>query len=130
MAYTGDIPHKAKIGPEFAVRLKRLAPQQKIRAIVMLYTKGVSELPGQRQSHAERQKAIEEIRKSVEPALADIDDILKRFGGRRLANSPDALGSTPVESTVAGITALAASKHVRAILEDQAITLIPGPKRP
>lgn len=130
MTYTGDIPQKAKIGPEFAVRLKRLAPQQKIRAIVMLYTKGVSELPGQRQSHVERQKAIEEIRKSVAPVLADIDDILERFDGRRLANSPDALGSIPVESTAAGIAALAASKHVKAILEDQAITLISGSKRP
>ena len=130
MTYASDVPQKAKISPEFAARLDQLGPKQKARAIVMLRTKGAGELSGQRQSHVKRQKTIEEIRKSAEPAIADIDDILKHFGGRRLGNSPDALGSIPVESTAAGIAALAASKHVKAILEDQAITLISGSKRP
>jgi hypothetical protein len=68
---------------------------------------------------------IDDNRKSAEAALPDIDGILKRFNGKRLATSPDALGCIPVETTAAGITALAASERVKAILEDQPISLIP-----
>ena len=52
-----------------------------------------------------------------------MDDILGRFDGQRFADEPDALGSIPVEATVAGIEALASSDWVKAIIEDQPIQL-------
>ena len=66
---------------------------------------------------------MEASRKSAERALTDIDAILKRHDGRRLARRPNALGSVPVETTAAGIKALASSRWVQAILEDQPISL-------
>ena len=67
---------------------------------------------GQRQSRAERKAAIEAVRTSAEQALGDIDHTLQRFGGARLAARPDALGSIPIETTVAGIQALVGSERV------------------
>ena len=55
--------------------------------------------------------------------IAGISGVLELHGGRCLADAPDALGAVPVETTVAGIKALAASKHVKAILEDQPVSL-------
>jgi len=126
MTHRKDDPQKAKISPEFSARLARLGPRQKIRAIVMLRTDIAGEASTRRQSRAERQAVIEAIRKSAEPALVDIDGILERFDGKRLATNVDALGCIPVETTAAGITALAASDHVKAILEDQPISLLAG----
>jgi hypothetical protein len=110
-----------KLSPEFTARLNNLGPQQKVRAIVLLRAEGTEKSTGQRQSRAERRAAVEAMRKSAEQALGDIDDILRRFGGQRQAERPDALGSIPVETTAAGIRALATSERVRAVMEDQAI---------
>ncbi|MBI3988994.1 MAG: hypothetical protein HY347_05195 [candidate division NC10 bacterium] len=128
MTRGNEDPRKDKISPAFKARLDRLGPRQKVRVIVMLRTKDAGKAPGRRRSREDRQAAIEVIRKSAEQALIDIDKILERFDGRRLATSPDALGSIPVETTAAGITALATSEHVKAILEDQPISLLPRPK--
>lgn len=116
-----DRPDANKLSPEFAARLNNLEPQQKVRAIVLLRAEGTGKLTGQRQSRAERRAAVEAMRKSAEQALNDIDDILGRFGGQRQAERPDALGSISVETTVAGIHALATSEWVKAVMEDQAI---------
>ncbi len=113
-----------KISPQFAARLDRLGPQQKVRAIVLLGVQNTEQGSTKRQSLTERQAAIEATRRSAGQALGDIDDILARFGGQRLAEMPDALGSLPVETTAAGISALAASEKVKAILEDQGIFLL------
>jgi hypothetical protein len=80
--------------------------------------------PAYARTRGNRQATIKAMRKSGEQALPDIDRILARFDGKRLAAKPDALGSIPVETTAAGVIALAASEHVKAILEDQAISLI------
>jgi hypothetical protein len=45
----------------------------------------------------------------------------------RKATIKNALGSIPVETTARGIAALAASEHVKAILEDQPISLLAKP---
>lgn len=124
MTCTNEDFQKDKISPGFKARLERLVPQQKVRVIVLLRTNEAGKAHRRRQSREERQTAIEAIRKSAERALMDIDSILKRFGGQRLATTPDALGSIPVKTTAAGIATLAASEHVKAILEDQAITRV------
>jgi hypothetical protein len=94
-----------------------------VRAIVLLRSEDARTLMGKRQSPVERKATTERIRQSAEAALPTIAHILERFGGRRLADQANALGSIPVETTSAGIRELAASEHVQAILEDQPISL-------
>jgi len=114
-----------KISPEFATRLEHLGPRDEVRAIVLVRTAGLAGPPKTAQSREERKAMVEATRLKAEQALDDIDGILARFKGQRLADHPDALGSLPVETTAAGIQALASSRWVKAILEDQAIHLIP-----
>jgi pimeloyl-ACP methyl ester carboxylesterase len=129
MAHNDDF-HQAKIGAEFAARLARRKPQQKVRAIVLLGTDVAGETPARRQSRAEQQTLIEARRKSAEPALIEIDKTLARHDGKRLATSISTLGTVPLETTAAGIKALATSQYVKAILEDQAISLLAKPSQP
>lgn len=112
-----------KISAEFAARLDRLGPREKVQAIVLLRTGEIDDSSGRRQSRAERAATVEAMRRSAEQALAKVDGILERYDGQRLAESPDALASVPVEVTAAGIKALASSKWVEAVLEDQGIHL-------
>ncbi|MGD9049423.1 MAG: hypothetical protein PVF77_15305 [Anaerolineae bacterium] len=114
---------KPKISPGFSARLKRLRPGQKVQAIVLLHAGDASQAAAKRQSPAEREAAIEAMRSSARQVLADLDDVLERFDGQRFADEPDALGSIPIETTVAGIETLASCDWVRAIIEDQPIQL-------
>jgi hypothetical protein len=113
-----------KISREFASRLDRLEGDEPVRAVVLLRTKGAAEPSGRRQSPKERAAAVEAVRASAERALEDVDKVLARFDGKRLAKRPDALGSVPVETTAEGIRALASSRRVQAILEDQPLRRI------
>lgn len=113
-----------KISREFAARLARLEPGEKVRAVVLLHTKGAAGAPGKRQSPEERAAAVEAVRKSAERALNDVDELLAQFDGKRLAKKPDALGSIPVETTAEGIRALTSSRRVKAVLEDQPLRRI------
>lgn len=110
-----------KISSEFAARLDLLGPKETVRAVVLLCAENAEKPTARRQSRTERQAAVRAMRTSAGQALGDIDEVLERFGGHRLAESPDALGSIPVETTAAGINALAASEWVKAVLEDQTI---------
>jgi hypothetical protein len=114
---------QGKISPGFASRLDRLGPRQRVQAILLLRT-DVEDRSGKRQRGDERKATIEATRRSADRALRNVDDILSRFDGQRLADRPDVLGSIPVEATPAGIKALASSKWVTAVLEDQEIHLI------
>ena len=112
---------KKKISSQFSARLARLGPGDKVHAFVLLRAGGTGSRSGKRQTRAEREAAVKASRKSAEQALPDIDKILKKHDGRRLARRPNALGSMPVETTAAGIKALARSRWVQAVLEDQPI---------
>ena len=90
----------------------------------MLAAKGLEKPGTRRDKRHHRQKMIESIRNSAQPALTDIDQILKRFHGKRLAGEPDALGCIPIETTAAGISALAESDYIKTILEDQPVSLL------
>lgn len=114
---------KKKISSEFSARLARLGPGDKVHAFLLLRTGSTTNQSSKRQNRAERDAAVKAARKSAERALTDIDKILERHEGRRLARRPNALGSMPVETTAAGIKALASSRWVQAILEDQPIRL-------
>lgn len=128
MARGNDDSGDNKISTTFRARLNRMSRQQKVRAIVVLRLADTEVTPGRRQSPSERQAVIEAMRHSAEPALAEIDRVLSHFGGKRLAPSVNALGSVPVEATPDGITALASLDSVKAILEDQPISLLSGPR--
>lgn len=114
---------KPKISPGFSTRLKRLGPREKVHAIVLLRAGDPDQAAAKRQSPAEREAAVEAMRSSAREALAELDDILDRFDGQRFADEPDALGSIPIETTVAGIETLASFDWVKAIIEDQPVQL-------
>ena len=55
-----------------------------------------------------------------------LNHILAEFDSQRLARQVDALGSITVEATSKALNALAASEHVKAIIEDQPVKLLAG----
>lgn len=114
----------AKISPNFRARLSRLEPTQKVHAIVLLRSPR-GEAGNRQEARANRKAILERVREAAAAALPDIDAILERFDGKRLAESADALGSILVETTPDGVEALAASDHVKTILEDQIISSLP-----
>lgn len=128
MARGKEDPGDNKISPAFRARLNRMNQQQKVRAIIVVRLGDTEVTPGRRQSPSQRQAVIEAMHKSAEPALAEIDRVLRQFGGKRLASSVNALGAVPVETTPEGITALATLDSVKTILEDQPISLLSGPR--
>lgn len=123
MAHT-DKQAESKISPEFLARLGSLGGRQKVRAIVLLRAAGAKRGSARRQTAAERREAIAAVRRSAADVLPEIDRLLERFDGKRLAADVDALGSIPVETTAEGVSALAALDQVKVIVEDQPISLI------
>jgi len=114
----------SNISREFGERLLGLKPHQTVRTVLMLDTRR-DDIEGKRPpARGSRSATIEAIRKAAAPALSDIDRILEEYGGRRLAPEVDALGSIPVETTAAGIRALAERPYVKAVLEDQPVSLL------
>jgi hypothetical protein len=119
-----DAAPEAKIGPEFRARLEQLRPDQKVRAVLLLSPPQADGAGGRRQSRAGRKAALQSLRDAAERRFEDLDAILARHDGRRLQAHASAIGTVPVETTAAGIRALARSDHVRAIFEDQSISLL------
>jgi hypothetical protein len=114
--------HSDKISREFQTRLDNLKPEQTIRAILLSQVD--TDRQEKRLTRTERQEKATAIRAAAEKTLPEIDTILDKHEGKRLADKPNALGAIPVETTRAGLAALADSLHVRAILEDQRISLL------
>lgn len=115
---------KPKISPEFARRLGRLAPGALVRAVVLL---GMGPLPtaaSGRPSKQQRKALGEAIRTAAAPALAEVDHLLELSGGRLLKSGPDVFGSIPVAAPASVLLDLADSEHVRAILENQPVSLL------
>ncbi len=114
-----------KISPEFAARLERRKPDEMVRAVLMLDTQPPVVGAGRRELRARRSELTEAARRSVQAALEDINKILDQYDGHCLENTNlGALGGIAVETTPAGIKALAERPKVRAIVEDQSISLI------
>lgn len=108
------------ISREFATRLDHLDAKKKVRAVVMLRV-GNGAGHAKRPTRSERATLIRNTRKTASAALPSIDRILKRHHGKRLSEDVGPLGNIVVEATADGIRALAASEHVKAVLEDQSI---------
>lgn len=116
--------NKNKISPEFAERLGRLTPQDKIRVIVLLRSPATKDAATKRPSQIERQSTTNSVRQASNEALNSIAKIIEDFNGHKLAEQADLLGSIPIEISVAGIKALTESDAVKSILEDQTIRLL------
>jgi hypothetical protein len=74
-----------KLSPEFASRLDRLEPRAKVQAIVLLRTAEIDGSSGRRQNRTERAATVEAMHYAAEQALANVDGILERHHGQRLA---------------------------------------------
>ena len=114
----------AKISPELDRRLRSLRPADRVRALLLLAIPGPGRKAGIRTTTAEREAVAREIADAADRGVPEIDRILRDHGGRRLADRVNALGSLPVETTPAGLRALAASARVKAIFEDQPISTV------
>jgi hypothetical protein len=110
-----------KISPEFEQRLAAREPNGTVQAVLLIAMPALEASSSRRERVARRQDVRETLRAAAALALPEIDRVLARFGGRRLAESVDALGSLPVETTPAGIRALADAEGVKAILENQMV---------
>ncbi len=117
----------SKISPHFATRLNSLSAEERVHAVLLLKIVFDGSRRGERRSAAERRALAGTVRSVADSALSAIDEILDRHDGERLAERANALGSLPVETTSSGILALAESGYVKAILEDQDISLLPSP---
>ena len=115
---------RVKISPELDRRLSALPTNGKIHAIVLLDATAGLGVAKRRPTRAQRGKTLQLLQANTEQLLPEIDSILANFSGHRLADQPNALGSLPVEATEAGIRALAASDRVKAIVEDQQVSLL------
>ncbi|MFI5459380.1 MAG: hypothetical protein ACHRXM_28480 [Isosphaerales bacterium] len=120
---------KPKISPEFARRLARLAPDAMARAIVLLDTGPAPAAAPGRPSKAARKTIAQSIQAAATAAVAEVDRLLEHSGGRRLAPGPDLFGSIRVEAPASAVLVLAGSEHVRALLEDQPLSLMRDPDR-
>ncbi len=110
-----------KISPEFEQRLAAREPSSTVQAVVLIASSIVEDSPSRLERVAKRREMREAVHAAAAMALPEIDQVLARFGGRRLADAVDAFGGLPVETTPAGIRALANTEGVRAILENQAV---------
>lgn len=111
------------ISREFAERLRRYRRDRPVR-VAVVFELATRRAEGQ---GAARRRARADIARETKLAanagLEEIDRVLQEFGGKRLVESADALGTIAVETTAAGVKALATISGVKAILEDQPITL-------
>jgi len=113
-----------KLSPQFASRISNLGRREKIRAIILVKADGEAIHEPSGQIRTRSRGAVNAVNGAFSKALSEVDGILKRHSGQRISASPNALGSIVVETTPAGVLALADSEHVRAIFEDQRITQV------
>jgi hypothetical protein len=114
----------AKISPEFDRRLAALDPSDRVQALVLLKVPRRGGRAGVRTTTADRARLLGAIDAAGARVVPEIDRILQDHGGRRLAERANALGSLPVETTPSGLRALAASTQVRAIIENQPMSMV------
>jgi hypothetical protein len=105
-----------KISPEFRSRLEALGATDQMRAILLL------DVPSDRV--ATRRWSAEEARTNTQPAFAEIDQTLSKFGGKRLSDRANPLGFVVVEAGRDAITALASLDRVKAVMENQSVNAI------
>ena len=112
-----------RISREFAQRLDGYEGGATVRVAIVLDAPALPRVTGRAKPRDRRQQIVRETRAAANTAIDEIDEVIEEYGGRRLAESADALGSIAVETTALGIRALANIKNIKAILEDQPVFL-------
>lgn len=110
-----------KISAEFERRLADREPGSTVQAMLLIGIPFGKIFPSRLERKAKRKEMQQATSTVAVAVLPEIDRVLARFGGRRLADNVDALGALPVETTPEGIRALADAAVVRAIMENQAV---------
>ena len=122
MKATGN-PSPSKLSKEFAARLESTPAHEKLYAVVLLEPIR-EQRSSKRHGPRKRRAAVGALRMACRPVLVDMDEILAKFGGRRIDDDVSALGTVAVEATPTGIRILANLKDVKTVLEDQVISLL------
>ena len=114
----------SNLSEEFAARLASIPADETLHAVVLLETSEQSSAP-HRHNLRQRRTAIGALRIACRPVLVDMDEVLAKWGGRRLDDEVSALGTVAIEATPAGIKILANLKDVQTVIEDQNVSLFP-----
>ena len=107
-----------KISAEFRRRLMRLAPDQTVRAIVVLNLREAQSRRQGLQSRLQRSAAIRDAMNATKSSIRSLDRVLRLLDARRISTS-GVLGTVTIEGTARAIHALARSRDVKAVMEDQ-----------
>ena len=113
-----------ELGAVLAARLASIPADETLHAVVLLETSEQSSAP-HRHNLRQRRTAIGALRIACRPVLVDMDEVLAKWGGRRLDDEVSALGTVAIEATPAGIKILANLKDVQTVIEDQNVSLFP-----
>jgi hypothetical protein len=116
----------ATIAETLRSKLRHARPNERLRVLVVLDLREFPDFETRNRRGAQRKRIIAEAKSAADSALPDIASVLRKYGGTRLRESSDALGTIPVETTPAGVRALADMSAVQSILEDQPLTLAFG----
>jgi hypothetical protein len=111
----------AKVSPNLVSKIDLLPHGAIVRAILLIDNHDDLPSTSGNKMRYPRRSLTAAVSRSQKGVLTKLDGILKQYGGQRLSERPNILGGIVVETTSAGVLALADSKYVRAIFEDQPI---------
>lgn len=117
----GSNQSSEKISKTFAERLKRLAPGETVRAVVLPAITPNSDGVRAATRAARRHDAADTIAAVMQTGFKQTDRQLSKTGGQRLTQEPNRLGFIHIEAPAASIYALAGQDWVTSIIEDQPI---------
>jgi hypothetical protein len=104
-----------RIGPELDRRLRASGPDDRLR-VVLLVAAPAGAVARRRHRRADTGARIQAAARDLLPA---VDSLLTAHGGERLSAEATVLGTLAVETTPAGVQALARLPAVEAVLGDQ-----------
>jgi hypothetical protein len=110
-----------KISRTFSEKLKRLEPDESVRAVILPVISPDSAAVRGSTRATRRQAASKTIAAVMQAGFKQTDEQLAETGGQRLTDSPNKLGFIHIDAPAASIYALARQDWVKAILEDQPI---------
>jgi hypothetical protein len=104
-----------RIGPELDRRLRASRPEDRLRVVLLVAAPAG---PGA-QRRRRRAETGARTRAAAHDLLPAVDSLLTAHGGERLSPEATVLGTLAVETTPAGVQALARLPAVEAVLGDQ-----------
>jgi hypothetical protein len=105
-----------RIGPELDRRLRASRPDDRLRVVLLVAAAPAGAVAPRRRRRAETGARM---RAAAHDLLPAVDSLLTAHGGERLSAEATVLGTLAVETTPAGVQALACLPAVEAVLGDQ-----------